>query len=101
VPLYPGAAADPGGSFTAMRGATATSLAAFLTHDPFARVVTFYQKQLPAGSQTLSASTADGLAATFEFARPHLHLTVEIASSKPDETDVLIKRVRTTGSVGN
>jgi hypothetical protein len=97
VPLYPGAVADSGGSFTTVEG---TSVAAFQTVDSYPKVVAFYVKRLPSGSQTMSASTADGSAATFEYVRSNWHVTVEVASSKPAETDVLIKRSRTPRRAG-
>jgi hypothetical protein len=97
VPVYPGAAADAGGSFTTASG---TSVAAFQTADSYPQVVAFYRRRLPPGSQTMSASTADGSAATFEYARGTFHVTVEVASSKPAETDVLIKRARTPRRAG-
>jgi hypothetical protein len=91
VPVYPGAVADAGGSFTTSEG---RSVAAFQTADPYNRVVAFYRNRLPAGSQTMAASTGDGSAAAFEYARGVWRVTVEVASSKPAETDILIKRAR-------
>ncbi|MEO7201704.1 MAG: hypothetical protein ABIZ82_03830 [Candidatus Tumulicola sp.] len=97
VPVYPGAQADAGGSFTTPDG---RSVAAFQTTDAYDRVVAFYRKRLPAGSQTMSAATGDGSAAAFEYARGIWHVTIEVASSKPAETDVLIKRSRTPRRAG-
>lgn len=97
VPVYPGAQADAGGSFTNANG---TSVAAFQTADAYPQVVAFYRRRLPPGSQTMSASTGDGSAATFEYARGIWHVTVEVASSKPAETDVLIKRSRAPRRAG-
>jgi hypothetical protein len=94
VPLYPGAKADAGGSLASRHGNQIAEVAAFQTADPFQRVETFYRDRLPAGSQIVSAATADGRAATFEFGSRGARVTVEVASSKPRETDILIKRLR-------
>jgi hypothetical protein len=101
VPLYPGAQADEGGSFAARHGNRQSEVAAFQTVDPFPLVEAFYRRRLPAGSQTISASTADGLAASFEFGSRGERVTVEVASSKPRETDILIKRLRPLPAAGN
>jgi hypothetical protein len=101
VPLYPGAKTDAGGSFATRRGHRVTEVAAFQTADSFERVEAFYRQRLPAGSQTISAATADGFAATFDFGSRGGRVTVEVASSKPRETDILIKRLRPLFRAGN
>jgi hypothetical protein len=92
--LYPGAQADEGGNFATRRGDRMAEVAAFQTTDSFERVQAFYRARLPAGSQIISAATADGSAATFDFESRGGRVTVEVASSKPRETDILIKRLR-------
>jgi hypothetical protein len=94
APLYPGAQADEGGSFVTRRGNRIAEVAAFQTTDSFERVQAFYRDRLPAGSQIISASTANGLAATFNFGSRGGRVTVEVASSKPRETDIFVKRLR-------
>jgi hypothetical protein len=56
---------------------------------------------LPPGSQTVSAATADGFAASFEFGSRGRRVTVEVASSKPRETDILVKRLGPLFRAGN
>jgi hypothetical protein len=101
VPLYPGAQADRSGSFATHHGNQIVEVAAFQTADSFGRVEAFYRRRLPAGSQTISAATADGLAASFEFGSRGERVTVEVASSKPRETDILVKRLRRLLRAGN
>jgi hypothetical protein len=101
VPLYPGAQADEGGSFATRNGNRVFEVAAFQTVDSFERVQAFYRRRLPTGSQTISAATADGLAATFDFGSRGERVTVEVASSKPRETDIFVKRIRPIVRAGN
>jgi hypothetical protein len=101
IPIYPGAQADSGGAFTMRIGNRMVQVAAFQTVDSFAAVQAFYRRRLPPGSQTISASTADGFAATFDFASRGERVTVEVASSKPRETDILVKRVRPSVRAGS
>jgi hypothetical protein len=98
--MYPGAQADAGGSFTTQTDAGIVEVAAFQSVDAFAAVQSFYRRRLPPGSQTIGAATANGFAASFEYESRGERVTVEVASSKPHETDILVKRLRPRRRVG-
>jgi hypothetical protein len=101
VPLYAGAQPDAGGSLRVRNGRQIRENAAFQTGDAFERVVGFYRRRLPPGSMAFDVTTGNGQAASFGYGAPANRTTVEIASSKPGETDILITRVRSPLAVGS
>jgi hypothetical protein len=94
IPLYPGAEADPEGTFTEVLAREIHENAAFQTGDSFERVVAFYRRRLPLRALTMNVTTGNGQAASFGLGSPGNRVTIEIAASKPGETDLLITRVR-------
>lgn len=95
APIYPGAQANQQGSISSKNGQTTTVIAAFKTADSFDQVYDFYRQQLPAGSERMKVSGGSGAVATFQIGGPNAadEVSVQVASDKPNETDILITHV--------
>jgi hypothetical protein len=93
APIYPGAEANEQGAVTATTATGTVTMAGFKTVDAFAKVQSYYQRELPSGSEIIAISGANGSVATFRF-RGKLagSITVQVTQTKPSETDILITR---------
>lgn len=89
---YPRATPDGPGTFTSVTAEGRRTIAGFTTSDAFARVYAFYQRMLPAGSETMHVINPNGSVATFEIDPPQSRETVsvQISSDKPNATEILI-----------
>jgi len=99
---YPGAKPIAPTAFATADADGARAIAGFTTGDSFDAVYAYYQRRLPAGSETLHVSGAKGSVASFDVAprgdagRPRggAHVAVQISSVKPNATEILITRYR-------
>ncbi len=99
APVYPGAQANEQGAITNTTGTGTSMMAGFKTADSFDNVTAYYKQQLPAGSEKLNMSSANGSVATFEIGdeKSANFVTVHVTASKPGETDILITHVTKGG----
>ena len=95
APIYPGATINRPGVVSSTKGNTAATIAAFKTADSFDRVYDFYRQQLPAGSERMKVAGGNGSVATFQTGSAETgdEVSVQVASDKPNETDILITHV--------
>lgn len=95
APIYPGAQSNQQGSISSRNGQTTTVITAFKTADSFDQVYDFYRQQLPVGSERMKVSGGSGAVATFQIGGPTApdEVSVQVASDKPNETDILITHV--------
>ena len=100
APVYPGAQANPQGAISSTNDKGASVMAGFKTSDPFDKVEAYYKQQLPAGSEKMNATNANGSVASFQIGAPDANdqVAVQVSSSKPGETDILITHVTKTGA---
>lgn len=100
APVYPGAQPNEQGAITNDTGTGTSMMAGFKTADSFDNVTAYYKQHLPAGSEKLNMSNANGSVATFEVGdeKSANLVTVHVTASKPGETDILITHVTKGGS---
>lgn len=100
APVYPGAQANAQGAITSSTDKGTSVMAGFKTSDPFDKVEAFYKQQLPAGSEKMNVTANDSSIASFQVgaADGNDQVAVQVTSSKPDETDILITHITKTGS---
>ncbi|MEO6835641.1 MAG: hypothetical protein ABI231_07025 [Candidatus Tumulicola sp.] len=97
APVYPGAQANQG-TLATHDDKSASVIAAFRTTDAFDKVYDFYKRQLPAGAEKLKVASGNGSIASFQSGGESDQVAVQIASDKPNETDILITHVTKTGA---
>lgn len=97
APVYPGAQANSQGAITSSTDKGTSVMAGFKTSDPFAKVEAFYKQQLPAGSEKMNLTSNHSSMASFQLGGSDAsdQVAVQVTSSKPDETDILITHVIT------
>lgn len=95
APVYPGAQANSQGAITSKTDKGASVMAGFKTSDPFAKVEAYYKQQLPAGSEKMNLTSNNSSIASFQLGSSETgdQVAVQLTSSKPDETDILITHV--------
>lgn len=101
APVYPGAQANAQGAITSTTDKGTSVMAGFKTGDPFDKVAAFYKQQLPAGSEKMNLTAGNGSIASFQIGTGGARdqVAVQVTSSKPGETDILITHItKTTGA---
>lgn len=95
APVYPGAEANSQGAITSNTDKGTSVMAGFKTSDPFAKVEAYYKQQLPAGSEKSNVTSNNTSIASFQLGAGDSsdQVAVQVTSSKPDETDILITHI--------
>lgn len=95
APVYPGAQANSQGAITSNSDRGTSAMAGYKTSDPFAKVEAYYKQQLPAGSEKVNTTSENNSIASFQIGSGDTsdEVAVQVTSSKPDETDILITHV--------
>ena len=100
APVYPGAQANAQGAITSTTDKGTSVMAGFKTSDPFDKVEAYYKQQLPAGSEKMNVASGSGSVASFQIgaADANDQVAIQVTSSKPGETDILITHITKTGA---
>jgi hypothetical protein len=100
APVYPGAQANEQGAIMSSTDKGTSVMAGFKTSDAFDKVESFYKQRLPAGSEKMNVATSNGSTASFQVGAVDSNdqVVVQVTSSKPGETDVLITRITKPGA---
>ena len=93
VPTYPGASSDNSASVSGTAGGSTGSIVTFKTSDSFDKVYQWYKTQLPADSEKLKTTTADGSVAMFSIedkAKSTVTNVQIVSKGASGETQILI-----------